>query len=127
MGVEIREPSTIESNTDVSIADIQDGRDTFLCYGVSTTSMERTMGASRKGPLDERVKTDLRMPMRVLREVDDLCHKLGMSKNTFFTMATVLLVVQLTPLLGGKKKRQTMIGDLEALFQKVMGDAKRAA
>ena len=85
------------------------------------------MGASRTGPLDERVKTDLRMPMRVLREVEDACHRLGMSKNTFFTLATVLLAVKVAPIISAKKKRATLLRHLEEMFQKVMKDAKKAA
>lgn len=85
------------------------------------------MGASNKGPLDERVKTDIRISERVMRHIEDAIHPLGIPKNTFFTLASCDYVVKLAPLVKGTKKREKMILDIERLFQKTLKEIREAA
>ncbi len=85
------------------------------------------MGASAKGPLDERVKTDIRISERVLRVVSEQSQTLGIPKNALFAMAVCLLSVRLVPMLRGAKKRSTMLTKIEGLFQETLKEARRAA
>ena len=85
------------------------------------------MGASAKGPLDERVKTDIRISERVLRVVSEQSQTLGIPKNALFAMAVCLLSVRLVPMLAGVKKRATMLSRIEVLFQETLKEARKAA
>lgn len=83
--------------------------------------------AATKGPLDERVKTDVRISGRVLRLVTEQSHVLGLSKNALFTLGACLLTAKLVPLLRGVKKRSAMLDRLEDLFRGTIEEARRAA
>ena len=85
------------------------------------------MGASANGPLDERVKTDIRISEQVLRVVSEQSQTLGIPKNALFAMAVCLLSVRLIPMLKDTKKRSAMLAKIEGLFQETMKEARRAA
>lgn len=79
------------------------------------------------GPLDKRVRTDVRMSERILRVMDEQCQTLGIPKNAFFTMAACILAVKFVPLLKGTKKRKTMLSNIEKLFQETLDEARAAS
>ncbi len=85
------------------------------------------MGESAKGPLDERVRTDVRMSERVLRILGEQGQKLGMPKNAMFTMGACLLAARLVPLIQGVKKRSAMLDKIEALFWETIKEARKVA
>lgn len=84
------------------------------------------MGASNIGPLEDRVKTDVRLSKSVLKQVELLAYKIGVPKNTFFVLGISLLASQLLPLLASDKKRKDLLRDVEKLFQKTMKDIKES-
>jgi hypothetical protein len=83
------------------------------------------MGAAAKGPLDERVRTDLRISGRVLRVLGEQGRKLGIPKNALFTLGACLISAKLVPMLArGPRKRNEMLDDIEALVVKTISDAR---
>lgn len=85
------------------------------------------MGASVRGPLDERVRTDVRMSKRVLRTLQEQGEVLGIPKNALFTIGACFLAARLIPLLSGVKKRAQMLDDIENLFKEVLEEARKTA
>ncbi len=85
------------------------------------------MGASAEGPLDARVKTDIRISGQVLQVVSEQSQTLGIPKNALFIFAVCLLSVKLVPLLSGIKKRSTMLNKIEDLFRETLKEARRVA
>lgn len=75
--------------------------------------------------LDDRVKTDVRFPERVMRHLSEQAVRLGIPKNAYITMALCRQIADLSRFTQGKKKRQAILKDLDNLFQKTMGEAKR--
>ena len=80
----------------------------------------------QSGPLDKRVRTDVRMSERILRVMDEQCQTLGIPKNAFFTMAACTFAVKLVPLLYGVKKQKIMFANLEKLFHETLEEARAA-
>ncbi len=76
--------------------------------------------------LDERVKTDIRMPVAVHADLDELCHDLGLTKNAVFMLGMVDAMSRLIPLVKNKRKRKTMIKNIESMFQKIIDELKRS-
>ncbi len=84
--------------------------------------------AGRAGMMDERVKTDIRLAKRVSKDVDEITHRLALSKNTFFSLATIRLLTELVPFATiGTKKRKQMIRNLREHFQQLLDEAEKAA
>lgn len=78
-------------------------------------------------PLDERVKTDVRFPERVLRDMNEQCVRLGIPKNAFITMAICCQIVAMSPFMKGQKKRMALLRNVETLFQKTIAEAREAS
>lgn len=76
--------------------------------------------------LDDRVKTDVRFPERVMRHLTEQAARLGVPKNAYITMALCRQLADLARFTQGKKKRQQILRDVQDLFQKTLGEAKRA-
>ena len=76
--------------------------------------------------LDDRVKTDVRFPERVVRHLGEQARRLGIPKNAYITMALCRQIADLSRFTQGKKKRQQILKDVEELFQKTMTEAKRS-
>ncbi len=76
--------------------------------------------------IDDRVKTDVRMPQRVMRHLDEQSRRLGIPKNSYFILALCRQVADMARFIKGKKKRQALLKDVEDLFQKTIADARRA-
>lgn len=85
------------------------------------------MGASKKGPFDERVKTDLRISGRTNEVVEELSRKIGIPKNAFYTMAACSFAARLLPLVQGARKRDQMRLIVEKTFQKILDDTRKSA
>lgn len=85
------------------------------------------MVAAGKGPLDQRVRTDVRMSERVLRILGEQGRVLGIPKNAMFTIGACFLAANLTPLLAGVKKRGVMLDKIEALFAETLESARRVS
>ncbi len=84
--------------------------------------------AGRAGLMDERVKTDIRLAKRLQRDVDDITHRLALSKNTFFSLATIRLLTEIVPFATvGTKKRKQMLKNLRDHFQQLLDEADAAA
>ncbi len=79
--------------------------------------------APRMGPLDEVLKTSIRMPRRLLRHVDEMGTKLGLPNQTIYTLGTIKMLLELAPLLEGTKKRQQMVKELHTYFQNQFAEA----
>lgn len=75
--------------------------------------------------IDERVKTDVRMPQRVMRHLDEQSQRLGIPKNSYMMMALCRQIADMARFTQSKKKRQALLKDLNDLFQKTMAEAKR--
>lgn len=75
--------------------------------------------------LDDRIKTDVRFPERVLRHLTDQANRLGIPKNAYVTMALCRQIADLARFTQGKKKRQALLNDVASLFQKTLDEARR--
>lgn len=76
------------------------------------------------GSLDDRIKTDVRFPERVMRHLTEQARQLGIPKNAYITMALCRQMADMSKLLGTKKKRQQLLNDLEDLFQKTLMEVR---
>lgn len=74
--------------------------------------------------LGERVKTDIRLPRTLLDHVDRVCQAVGLPKNAFITMGTALLVVLLSPLVPGRR-RKTILANAEKIVHDFIKRARR--
>jgi hypothetical protein len=70
------------------------------------------------GSQQERVRTDVRLPPDLAKNVSLVCHKLGIPKNVFYTIAACHALVRLVPLLNAKKKN-ILSNELKSLVQKI--------
>lgn len=77
------------------------------------------MKKSLLGAQEDRIKTDLRFPPELIDSVEQVTTALGIPKNAFFVLAASLLVLQLTPLLRTKSRKQ-LVMTMQDLFQKVV-------
>lgn len=75
--------------------------------------------------LNERVKTDMRLPRRLINLVEEASLQLGIPKNAFMAIAAAKLVAELSKNLGPGKKRLRLIYELEEEVQKIFEDAKK--
>ena len=89
------------------------------------------MGAAKKittaeESLDRRAKTDIRMSVLLQKVVTDLTKKLGIPKNSYYTMAAATYAAQLVPLMPGLKRRETMLDRLQRVFDDAMREARKS-
>jgi len=78
------------------------------------------------GSTSDRAKTDLRLPRKLMSEVDVMCAAMGVPKNAFFVIAASNLLVKLSPLLV-HKRRKVLLDKVENLFQTLMAGARKTA
>ena len=70
-------------------------------------------------------KTTITLPVPLLLQVDEVCKMLlGMKRNSFFSIAACLTLVQLSELIP-EKKRQHLLDDVETLFRATLDHARR--
>ena len=67
----------------------------------------------------DRVKTDMRVPRVLDARVRDICAYLGIPRNAFYALAAAFFVMELSPLLKGKKRSQVW-GEIKNLFDGVL-------
>ena len=72
------------------------------------------------GPVDERIRTDIRIPVELDGQVQYFCDLLGVTKNTFYIMGVVFYMVTILPVVGSDQKRSFLSRKLSALFQKAI-------
>ena len=76
--------------------------------------------------LDRRAKTDIRMSVLLQKVVADLTTKLGIPKNSYYTMSAATYAAQLMPLITRMTSRKAMLDRLQRVFDDAMRDANRA-
>jgi hypothetical protein len=77
--------------------------------------------------LNERVKTDMRLPRRLVVLIEEASLQLGVPKNALMVIAAAKLVAELSKGVTPGKKRLKMLDELEEEVQKVFDDAKKRA
>ena len=80
---------------------------------------------SMLGAMGQRVKTDLRLPKLLIKQVESICYALGIPKNAFFTLGVAGLALQLAPLLPGRK-RARLVQDMEKIVLKLLAEVKKS-
>ena len=78
------------------------------------------------GAVNERVKTDVRLPKSLAKDVERVARAMGIPKNAFYAVAAGLLIATLGPAMPGKKRTQ-LLQRAEKLIQKVITGALNAA
>lgn len=76
--------------------------------------------------LDERVKTDMRLPRMLVQHVEEMAELVGIPKNAFFTIAAARLAVELSKRYAPGKKREKMLRELELMVQKIFKAARES-
>ena len=78
------------------------------------------------GPVENRVKTDVRLPKVLSDEVSDFCLQLGIPKNVFFTLAAVNMLSGYGDLPMSKKRSarlSKMQSDFQSIFERLLTEA----
>ena len=70
------------------------------------------------GSHNERVRTDVRLPPDLAKQVGIVCRALGIPRNAFYTIAACEQMVKLSPLIKGKK-RGVLVKELDKIVQKI--------
>jgi len=72
-------------------------------------------------------KITLMLPLQILATFDELAKRqLGIGRNSFFALSALLLLVELSPMVESKR-RLMLLDDLEKMFVKAIGEARKAA
>lgn len=77
------------------------------------------------GNMSDRIKTDVRFPRQLVEHVETCCQATGMPKNAFIAMGAAILVVMLTPLLPGQRRKH-VLDRIEEMFQTLITKARKA-
>lgn len=72
-----------------------------------------------------RVKTDIRTPVELWNSIDSICKKLGMKKNAFWSIGASMLLIQLSGLIEGTKRKQ-MLAELEKMFHNLLDGVRKS-
>jgi len=75
--------------------------------------------------MEDRIKTDLRLPQVLVDHVEQVCYALGIPKNAFFAMGAALLCLKLLPLLPGSK-RPKLVQEIEKFVTEVVEAVKQS-
>ena len=73
-----------------------------------------------------RIKTDIRLPRQLVEHVETCCRAIGVPKNAFYAIGTAVLIVMLSPLLPGQR-RKNVLDQIEKMFQTIISEARKAA
>ena len=76
------------------------------------------------GAVSGRVRADVRIPREFLEPIQDVCERIGLPKNAFYSLAGALLLVELIPLLSRSKKREDYLNTVSKIFQKALKTAR---
>jgi len=77
------------------------------------------------GPMKTRQKTDVRLPVPLVKAVEELCEHMCIHKNVFYVFAASRLCLEMAPLLKGRKRKK-LIEELESIFQTTAAAVKKA-
>ena len=75
------------------------------------------------GAHKDRVKTDVRLAPKLIKQIEFVCEQLGVPKNVFFTLAACELVVKISPLLT-RKKSEILYKEIASLLQKIQDNLR---
>lgn len=78
------------------------------------------------GDMADRIKTDVRFPRKLVEHVEECCLATGVPKNAFYALGVGILVVMLTPLLPGQR-RKDVLSRIEKIFQTIISEARKSA
>jgi len=70
------------------------------------------------GAHHERVRTDVRMPPNLAKQVGVVCKRLGIPRNAFFTIAACNELIKLSDFLTSRKK-DILLKELDEIVQKI--------
>jgi len=74
-----------------------------------------------------RLKVSLMIPHRLIGAVDDMARgQLGIGRGAFFTISGAFLLAKMSLILA-PKKRLSLLKDVEAEFQRIVEEARKAA
>ena len=74
-----------------------------------------------------RRKITLQLPLPLLATLDELSKRqLGIGRNSFFSLAALLLLIKMTPILPGKK-RSSLLKEIEDTFNLEIERARKDA
>ena len=74
-----------------------------------------------------RKKITLHLPSEIVGEVDLACKRyLGIGRNAFFVVGSILLLAKLTPFLN-KTKRSVLLALLDSEWKTIVEDARKTA
>jgi hypothetical protein len=76
--------------------------------------------------LNERVKTDMRLPRLLIKHVEEMAPLVGLPKNAFFTVAAATMAALLSRQYAPGKRRAKMLDALEKEVQTIFREARKA-
>ena len=77
------------------------------------------------GPVKTRQKTDVRLPINLVKAVEELCDTMFIHKNVFYVFAASRLCIEMAPLLRGRKRKK-LLDEMEKLFQTTLEGVRKA-
>ena len=75
----------------------------------------------------DRVRTDVRLPSAFVADVEEVCDRLGIVRNAFYSLAAGYFLARLAPLMSTRGKRKHLLEKLSQMFLKTVEDAKKSA
>ncbi len=79
------------------------------------------------GAMTNRVKTDVRLPKKLVGAVEAVCEALGVPKNAFFVLSSAVFSAMVLPLVSPGKRRVVLLKEIEVEFQRLLAEARKAA
>lgn len=78
------------------------------------------MGDSVLGALADRIKTDVRVPEDLSETVEELCAKLGMTKNAFYVVGAVKFAAEIAGVAYEKRTQRRVLTALKDQIQRML-------
>ncbi len=78
------------------------------------------MGDSVLGALADRVKTDVRVPEDLSKTIDELSHKLGVTKNAFYVLGAIKLASEVVGTAYGKNAQKKVLTELQKQIKSML-------
>ncbi len=85
------------------------------------------MGESSLGALADRVKTDVRVPEDLSKTIDDLSHKLGLTKNAFYVLGAIKLASEITSMAYDKRTTKRLLTSLQKQIETMLAALENPA
>jgi len=77
------------------------------------------------GPIKDRIKTDVRLPVKLSQRMDEVCALLGVNRNSFLTLAAARLCVDLSRMDPSAKKRRSLLREVRKLFNDIVDEVEK--